>query len=199
MNNSIYDSDDEQSSDHQPDHQPIDHLANELNNLNHLNHSNNIQCRTNIRKLSDPSYDGLGPIDARKLNSNKKYIQAECCGLYFLENAFCHAAKGFSIPGMITCIHCYIALNTSVYKSDNLTDDQKLLLAYYIETFAPYHDEKKCTRTPSYENCFLCDKILNILPKSIERLNPIDRNDKCIIFDRTVVKKSSAQSFTLSI
>lgn len=141
------------------------------------------------------SYDGLTHTEICKYEGKANaYVRADCCGLFFLENAFYHHAKGYSIPGMITCIHCFIALNTHRFKSNVLDPNDKILLVDYIGKFAPTHDEKKCTRIAAYGNCFLCDDILNIVPKQI------NENDKTILIDKTIVKKSNnARLFTLSI
>ena len=194
--------DDDQQIDHQIDHQIDQQYVHPYEKLTKIDTMNTIPYNTFVKKLVYRSYDGmsLSDVKVRKImKSDKKFIQADCCGLFFSENAFFHDKKGFSIPGMITCIHCYIALNTAYYKSDNLKSDEKILLTDYIENFTPHHDEKKCTRSTAYENCFLCDKILNVLPKSIDLPNPINENDRCSIFDKTVVKKSSARLFILSI
>jgi len=188
------DSDDSDDSDDQPY---------KKSNHTHPNNSINRSNRLPTVHAIDPSYDGINRTGLMgSKNINDKYVQAECCGLYFLENAFYHRTKGFGIEGMVSCIHCYIALNAQHYNSDNLKPTEKTLLVHYIEEFTQHHDAKKCKRESLYGNCFLCDKLLDIVPKSIDLPKPVvveEINGSVFSEQIFAMKKSPAIKFSLCI
>lgn len=116
--------------------------------------------------------DGLAGDDYRKLDGRERkfFTQSDCCQRYFEAEAFIHKTLyNLEIPGINTCIHCYISFNPQKF-FENKTNDfdkdlsvgEKECLKYYIENFSKNHDQTKCTRILSGLKCLLCEARLGI-------------------------------------
>lgn len=116
--------------------------------------------------------DGLTDNEYSRSNmTNEGLEKSECCGRFFKKNGYEHRKYGLSIPGVKTCIHCYISINT--YKFVDLNSNEKLTkpeedcLRFYIKNFVTEHNTNKCMRTQHGGRCLLCNATLGIYPPFI--------------------------------
>jgi hypothetical protein len=115
--------------------------------------------------------DGIAAIDYNKKRPDyRNFIQAECCGRYYKDNAYFHQTKfKLGIKDIKTCIHCFIGFDVNRYgESKNLTVSEKECLKYYIDSFTNEHDLLNCEKKQQYGICLLCESITN------KKMNPLE-------------------------
>jgi hypothetical protein len=113
--------------------------------------------------------DGLTRDEYKISSSSVKELmnRAECCQNYFSQDAFVHKTQyGLEIPGINTCIHCYISFNPQTFVNcENLTHNEEECLKYYIEKFTDGHNPLKCTKSVYGSKCLLCESRLGRKPR----------------------------------
>lgn len=146
----------------------------------------------NTSKIHNNKYitDGFDEKEYKQFNTlHMGLVQAECCHRWFNSSAFEHQYKfSLTVPGMNTCIHCYIDFNSHIYmyKSD-LVQNEGDCLKYYIENFSFGHNSDKCIRKYGDRNCVLCGVKNGYMPPFLQNLNIQDSQDissGIIVMDR---------------
>jgi len=118
--------------------------------------------------------DGILPEKYNKHNCEHKNLhQADCCQRYFNKDAYSHQTLyKLSIPGINTCIHCFIGFDVQKYaECDNLTQSEVECLKYYIENFTASHNSEFCSRIKQYGKCLLCESVIGIKPKILRTID----------------------------
>ena len=114
--------------------------------------------------------DGLTENDYKMSNvANDGLVRSECCLRFFTKDGYMHQTKyGLKIPGMNTCIHCYISFNSNKFVDGyDMTPQDEDCLRYYVNTFVDDHQTTKCTKTGYGGQCILCNSIRGVYPPLI--------------------------------
>ncbi|VBB18508.1 hypothetical protein YASMINEVIRUS_971, partial [Yasminevirus sp. GU-2018] len=194
---------DEDYSDRDEDHEEQDH--------DYDDEEEEEEVPYKAKKLVHYNGDGLDEKDYKHSDvATDKLVRSECCHKYFNKSAFEHQLKyGLTIPGLNTCIHCFMSFNTHKFAdSIDLTKQEAECLKFYINTFMNDHNPGKCMRAQHGGKCILCDATRGVLPPLLAReLEAVrgtvqaDVIDNCSINDVIAIErpKQYGSGFVLSL
>jgi hypothetical protein len=123
-----------------------------------------------IKNIVKYIHDGLTDNEYRQSNvANNNLVKSDCCQKFFTQEGYMHQTKyGLKLQGMNTCIHCYITFNSHKFiDGQDMTQEEKDCLRYYVNTFTEDHQTMKCLRTNYGGKCVLCNTIRGVHPPLI--------------------------------